>query len=230
MLVSLCVTMCLTAPRKVTKNANTKEKVTMKILFFDTETTGLKVDNLPCIHPKQPMLIQLGIKVDDVNRHERARISLLARTMGWEMGAKAKEITGLSEPIADEFGAHFITAVELFIDLIENVDIVVAHNAGYDVTVMRRAVKVYCDLTQQEYWDVFEGKTIICTMLAAMDIVKATPKRYGKWKWPNLIECMRFFFNEDHSKAHDALADVLACARVFYELLDDGVFAEPKAA
>lgn len=203
----------------------------MKVLFFDTETTGLKVDNLACTHPKQPMVIQLGVKVDDVNRREHARISVMGRVQGrWVMGEKAKEVTGLNEAMADEFGIDFITLVELFIDLIENVDVVVAHNAGYDVTVMRRAVQVYCELTNQKYWDIFEGKTIICTMLAAMDIVQATPKRYGKWKWPNLTECMRFFFNEDHSKAHDALADVLACARVFYELLEEGVFDQPKAA
>lgn len=201
----------------------------MKILFFDTETTGLKVDNLPCTHEKQPMVIQLGLKLDDVNRHERARISLMGRPEGWVMGAKAKEITGLNEELATECGVHFITLVEVFIDMVENADVIVAHNANYDITVMRRAVKVYCDMTDQTYWDVFEGKTVICTMLAAMDIVKATPKRNGKWKWPNLTECMRFFFNEDHSKAHDALADVIACARVFYELLDAGVFAAKAA-
>lgn len=201
----------------------------MKILFFDTETTGLKVDGVPCTHEKQPMLIQLGLKLDDVTRAERARISMMAVPQGWKMGAKAKEVTGLSEELATEFGVHFVTVVEMFIDYIEKADLIVAHNASYDVTVMRRAVKVYCDITGQEYWDVFEGKTIICTMLGAMDIVKALPKRNGKYKWPNLTECMRFFFNEDHSKAHDALADVLACARVFYELLDSGEF-EQKAA
>lgn len=198
----------------------------MSILFFDTETTGLKVDNLPCIHEKQPMVIQLGLKLDQENRHERARLSMMGRPEGWVMGAKAKEITGLSEELATAHGIHFVTLVELFIDMVDNADIIVAHNASYDVTVMRRAVKVYCDMTGQEYWDVFKDKTIICTMLAAMDIVKALPKRNGKYKWPNLTECMRFFFNEDHSKAHDALADVDACARVFYELLDTGVFAQ----
>lgn len=202
----------------------------MKVLFFDTETTGLKFDNLPCTHEKQPMVIQLGLKLDGSNRREHARINLMARPQGWLMGDKAKEITGLDEEMATEFGIHFITMVEMFLDYVENADIIVAHNAGYDITVMRRAVFVYCEQTGQKYKDPFEGKTIICTMLAAMDIVKATPKRYGKWKWPNLTECMRFFFNEDHSMAHDALADVIACARVFYELLDDGVFATEQRA
>lgn len=196
----------------------------MRVLFFDTETTGLKVDGLPCTHEKQPMVIQLGLKLDEENRKERASISVMARPEGWVMGAKAKEITGLSEELATTFGIHFITLVELFIDMVDNADIIVAHNANYDITVMRRAVQVYCDMTGQEYWDVFKDKTVICTMLAAMDTVKATPKRNGKWKWPNLTECMRFFFNEDHSKAHDAFADVVACSRVFYELLDTGVF------
>lgn len=200
----------------------------MNILFFDTETTGLKDDKLPCTHEKQPMPIQIGYKIDAENRREMGLANILLRPQGWTMGKRAKEITKLDENLATEYGTHFVTGMEIMIDMIENADVVVAHNAGYDVTVIRRAVYVYCEMTDQEYWDVFEGKQIVCTMLAAMDIVKAKPKKNGKWKWPNLTECMRFFFNEDHSKAHDALADVIACARVFYELLDDGTLSNAK--
>ena len=65
-------------------------------------------------------------------------------------------------------------------------------------------------------------------MLSSMNIVKAKPKRNGQWKWPKLEECVRHFFGETLVGAHDALTDVRATARVFYHLVDTGVFdAEP---
>ena len=196
----------------------------MNTLIFDTETTGLKKDRLPDTDPRQPMPVQIGLKLDAENRREMMAANYLIVPDGWTMEAKASEITGLTDAMAEEFGTHLITGVELFLDMIGNADVVVAHNFNFDVVVMRRAMAVYCDLVDQPYRDPFEGKTCICTMLAAMNIVKAIPKRNGQWKWPRLEECIKHFYNENLEGAHDALVDVRACARVYYTLLDEGVF------
>jgi DNA polymerase III subunit epsilon len=166
----------------------------MNTLIFDTETTGLVAANY------------------------------LIQPDGWTMDAKASEITGLTDAMAKDYGTHLVTGVEFFLDMVKHADIIVAHNARFDITVMRRAAFVYYDLIGSDYVDPFEGKTMICTMLAALDIVKATPKRGNQWKWPKLVECTQFFFNEDIDGAHDALVDVRATARVYYHMLDEGVF------
>ena len=41
---------------------------------------------------------------------------------------------------------------------------------------------------------------------------------FDKPKPPKLEECIRHFFNEDFAGAHDAMADVTACRRVFLHL------------
>lgn len=194
-------------------------------LFFDTETTGLKKDNLPETHERQPMPVQIGLKLDMHDRREVMAANFLIRTEGWSMEAKASEITGLSDAMADQYGTALITGMELFLDMIDNCQVVVAHNINFDVTVMRRAMFVYCQKTGQDYWDPFEGKPLVCTMLTSMNLVKALPKRNGQWKWPRLEEAVKFFFNETLEGAHDALVDVRACARVYYELLDEGVLS-----
>jgi DNA polymerase III subunit epsilon len=194
-------------------------------LFFDTETTGLVSDRYEPTHPRQPMPMQLGMKIDAANRNEMMACNTLIRPEGWSIEAKASEITGITDEMATDYGTHLITACELFLDMVENADVIVAHNINFDITVMRRAVFVYCQETGQEYKDPFEGKTLICTMLASLNLVKATPKRNGQWKWPKLSEAIKFFFNEELEGAHDALVDVRACARVYYELLDEGVFS-----
>ena len=105
----------------------------MNVAFFDTETTGLKLDRYPDTHPKQPMPIQIGIKVDDERRNERCAANYLVVPQGWEMGAKAMEVTGLSNALADEFGTDLITGYEFFRDMIGNADIIVAHNINFDI-------------------------------------------------------------------------------------------------
>lgn len=197
----------------------------MNTLIFDTETTGLIKDKLDPTHPSQPMPVQVGMKLDAPNRREMVAANYLIIPDGWTMDPKAAEITGLSDDIAKEYGTHLITGVEFFLDMVNNADILVAHNARFDITVMRRATLVYSELTGQTYRDPFEGKTMICTMLASIDLVKAPPKRNGQWKWPKLEECVRFFFNETLEGAHDALVDVRATGRVYYELLDMGLFS-----
>lgn len=201
----------------------------MNTLFFDTETTGLVKSKYDPTDPKQPMPMQIGMKLDASNRREMLAANYLIVPDGWSIEAKAAEITGLTDDLAKEFGTHLITGVEFFLDMVKNADVLVAHNANFDVTVMRRAAKVYADEIGADYVDPFAGKTIICTMLGALDIVKAPHKSGGKlrgqWKWPRLEECIKFFYNEELEGAHDALVDVRACARVYYEMLDMGVFS-----
>jgi len=44
------------------------------------------------------------------------------------------------------------------------------------------------------------------------------PGKYNDYKWPKLAEAYRHLFNEEIKDAHDALADVRACARIYFEL------------
>lgn len=200
----------------------------MKVLFFDTETTGLIVDGKDPTDPCQPMPVQLGMKLDAPNRKEMGASNFLIRTEGWEINPRATEVTGIDNAMADTYGIDLIAGYEAFADYVDNADICVAHNARFDVTVMRRAAKVYADKLGIDYVDPFGDKKIVCTMLASMNIVKAPPRRNGQWKWPRLEECVKHFFGRTMVGAHDALNDVRETANVFYELMDIGVFdAEP---
>ena len=197
------------------------------VLFFDTETTGLKLDKYTDTDDRQPMPVQIGMKLDGVNRNERGAFNYCIKTNGdWLVNPRAAEITGIDNDIADEYGCDLITGVEMFLDMMDNAEYIVAHNIAFDVTVMRRATFVYCQRTGQEYTDPFKGKTLACTMVNSTNLVKATPMRYGRYKWPKLEECMWHFFQEKLEGAHDALVDVKGTAKVYYHLMDLGVFSD----
>lgn len=197
----------------------------MNTLFFDTETTGLVNHKLDHRHPAQPMAVQIGMKLDGPNRVERAACNYMIAVDGWTISNEAAAITGIDDPLTLEFGVQLVNGVEMFLDLIACADVVVAHNAIFDITVMRRMVQVWAETTGEDYFDPFAGKTPICTMLAATPIMKLPPRRNGDYKWPKLEQAVKFYFNEELEGAHDALVDVRACARVYYQMLDDGVFA-----
>lgn len=202
----------------------------MNTIFFDTETTGLDKKNKPHTHPDQPFPVQIGFKVDAPGMREIGVGNFLIQTNTID-GLEPKKVepgafksTGISNEIADSFGVHLISAMEIFLDYMDICDIVVAHNISYDRVVIRRAMQIYCDATGQAYRDPFEGKILLCTMFGAQNLVKALPKRNGEWKWPRLEECMQHFFGEKLEGAHDALVDVRACARVYYHLQQIGAF------
>jgi len=202
----------------------------MNVLFFDTETTGLTKPKLDHCHPDQPMPVQLGMKLDAANRAEMGAVNFMIKTHGqWKVDPKAAEITGITNALADEFGTELISAYEVWLDYVATADILVAHNAAFDIVVMRHAGKVYADETGTEYRDPFEGKKVICTMLASIDLIKATPKRRRQWKWPKLEECTQKLFGYKSDGAHDALVDVRDTARVFYYLMDTGVFEREQS-
>lgn len=195
-------------------------------LFFDTETTGLIVPGKDPTDPAQPMPVQLGMKLDAADRMERGALNFMLKTDGWQVNPQAAAITGIDNKVADAFGVDFCAGMEMFLDYMDIADVAIAHNARFDVTVMRRSTAYYCEKVGIEYFDPFENTQVVCTMLASMNIVKAKPKRNGQWKWPKLEECVKHFFGRNMVGAHDALNDVKETANVFYHLMDTGVFDE----
>lgn len=67
------------------------------------------------------------------------------------------------------------------------------------------------------------GYELPCPMLMSTPIVKATPIRYGSYKWPSVEESWRHYFpNEPYCEAHRGLDDAKHEARIVYELFKLG--------
>lgn len=60
------------------------------------------------------------------------------------------------------------------------------------------------------------GLTLPCTMQASTNLCKI-PGPYG-FKYPTLQELHKHLFEVGFDGAHDAMVDVLACAKCFFEL------------
>jgi DNA polymerase III subunit epsilon len=179
-------------------------------LAFDTETTGLWQYGKPATHPSQPRCVQLGAILAEDNGLVRGEINLIIKPDGWTIPKEASDVHGITTEIAEQFGVPIVLALNLFNRFSIMADTLIAHNYSYDDGVLKG------EFARIDREPEFVKKNNFCTMKASTDIVAIKGPRGNKW--PKLQEIHKFLFGEEFEGAHDAMADVRACLRVFFEL------------
>ncbi len=186
-------------------------------LFFDTETTGLPknwqapLDDLN----NWPRLVQLAwLFVDEGGKEIKGKNQII-KPEGFEIPEDASAVHGITTEKAVEEGILLNEALFEFAQAIENSKILVAHNMSFDEKIMG------AEFLRKEINNKLFERFKICTMHKSTDFCKIE-NGYG-YKWPKLIELHEKLFNSGFDGAHDALADVKACARCFFELKERGV-------
>lgn len=207
-------------------------------IVFDTETSGLPkqynasaedVDNWPRV-------IQLCWALYDESGNLVKRVSKLIKPDGWRLmtteEAYKDAIQRGKSPEDAEKGKTFwidngysneklhaegVPMSEVITEYIEDrlkCHFAIAHNLSFDSKIMR-AEMVRAGLNHIE----FTAKKI-CTMMKSTKHcqIPALNGRNGV-KWPTLTELHKKLFGTNFEGAHDAGADVDACAKCFFELL-----------
>lgn len=172
-------------------------------LIFDTETTAKK--------PTEARIIQLAALGLDDQGNKKAELNILIKPDGWKVSEEITEITGITHQDCEDYGVPIRFALSLFYYLIKNSNIIIAHNLNYDYQVVGHECSI---LKKPNFLD---GLVKFCTMHETTNIVKIRSPR-GGYKWPKLQEAYKFFFKKEFENAHDAMADVKACAEIFFEL------------
>lgn len=184
----------------------------MKILFFDTETTGKINDFKASVKDFHlfPRIIQLAYILTDENGNTLESYSELIKPDGWEMPTDQFWIdNGFSQQISEVMGVPIKDALDGFVKNLNECDLIVAHNISFDQRIVGAEM---CRFDMSA-----EKKEKFCTMLGTVDVCKI-PGNYGKAKWPKLEELYDFLFSEKIEDAHDALGDVKSTVRCFFEL------------
>lgn len=190
------------------------------ILFFDTETTGFFLDREAVNHPDQPYIVQLAAQLCQDDGEPVAGFSFIVDP---GVGAitipeKASAVHGITNEKAVQFGVPAEFALGAFTHLYQRADLVCAHNIKFDRGVIETAIARHYDRVMPL------RKPLFCTMEAATPIINLPPTErmiaagFNKPKPPKLEECIRHFFDEALDDAHDAMADVAACRRVYLHL------------
>ena len=188
----------------------------MKVLVFDTETTGMVEWKQPPEHPGQPDLVQLGMLLVDVGdwsvRCSHSLLVQLADGVTIDPGARAAH--GISEEDCARFGIAPTVACALFNQLCMQADAIVAHNMSFDQSIMRTALYRIGNKPDRT-----AGKRLICTKDESTDVLKL-PGKFKSYKWPTLAEAYRFYTGNEIEGAHDALVDTEACLAILRGLVE----------
>lgn len=175
----------------------------MRYLFFDTETAGFK----------GPILQLAWILTDENGEVLEQRNTLINHTIEYEINEKAFEVHGISKEICEADGVDPFGEVLHLLAQMGRADKIIAHNLAFDWDMVAK------DRTRYSITDPMPAhEKVICTMKSTTDICKIPHTNGRGYKWPKLQELHNHLFGEDFDGAHDALADVKATARCFFEL------------
>lgn len=185
-------------------------------LFFDTETNGkAKNFNAPVTDlDNWPRITQLGWQLYDIEEKLINEGDYLIKPDGWEIPKEQFFIdNNMSTERCEEFGIPLKEALGYFIEDIYKAEYMIAHNLKFDVNVLG-AELIRTDMLPNK-------KTKkICTMKESTEFCKI--RSFRGYKWPSLTELHVKLFDKEFDGAHDALDDVRATSRCFFELKKRG--------
>ena len=191
-------------------------------LFIDTETTGLADFYRPASAPHQPRIVQLAALLTDEEGDDVDSFSVIIKPDGFTIPTEAAAIHGITTETAIANGIPTTKAMDMLRGLAEKSDRYIAHNCSFDsLMVTIEAVRQGWDLKHP----LLDKAKWFCTMKATTPICQL-PGLYGDYKWPKLQEAFQFAFGQPFVGAHDALADVRACKRIYFWLQERN---KPKA-
>lgn len=173
-------------------------------LFFDTETNGF---------PPKARMTQLAFMLVREDGQVVYSYESLIKPDGWEVPKEQFFIdNNMSTERCQEHGVPVFNALRELQDNLKKANYKVAHNINFDNQIILKEMKL-AGITHQ----LFQYKKGFCTMSTTTNFCKL-PGKYGNYKWPKLIELHDILFGEEFDEAHDAMADVKAMVRCFFEL------------
>jgi DNA polymerase III epsilon subunit-like protein len=183
----------------------------MKLLIFDTETTGLPRIRVPAMmEPNNwPHIVSISwvILNSDTNVIEKQK-SYIIKPLNWTIPEDSVKIHGITTERANAEGKQLSSVIGEF--LAEPHDLLVAHNLEFDLNVIYNAIRWDLELPFKHM-----NKPSCCTMELSRDICNLNPI-FGKPKSPKLSELYEFVFKKQPNKnsLHNSLYDTLILAEV----------------
>lgn len=188
-------------------------------LVFDTETTGIpRNHDAPASDiGNWPRLIQIAWLLADTEGRELGSQAFIIRPDGFVIPDSAARLHGIDTQTAHQLGVEVSSALDAFAKDLSAAEILVAHNVRFDERVVGAEFFRAGRTTNP-----IESKTRCCTMRQATDFCRIPGGPRG-YKWPTLDQLHRTLFGVGLEAAHNAIADVRACATCFFELKRRGI-------
>ena len=177
----------------------------MRIVVFDTETTGLPTIKLPAKDKQNnwPHIVSISWMVLE-NLTPLYSKSFIVKPNQWTISPESTKIHGITQDMAMEKGVSLKHAMDEFIS--EKYDLLLAHNLDFDEQVVVQAI--YWDLGRTQFTQLPQPKR--CSMRASVGICRIEVPYANYYKNPKLSELYEYCMGNspDASKLHGSMYDV----------------------
>ena len=198
----------------------------MMVLIFDTETTGLPVDQTAPVtdSAKWPYIIQLSYIVFDTDTKEILEYtdSIIQLDPAVHISPESIAVHQITSHRSQTEGIPIQVALAHFAESASEANMIVGHNILFD----KRMLMVEFSRNQIKNSLYKNGFPIpeYCTMKRTTDLCKLpsinkrTGEVYTNYKYPTLTELHTYLFGEKPRGTHNAIADVMICFRCYIML------------
>ena len=159
-------------------------------------------------------MVQIAWAIFDNDGRNWVKKSFVIYPDGYIIPDDVAKIHRITQERAIKEGLPIKKVLQEFLEDVSRVEFLVGHNIDFDEKIVGSEI-----LRQGLNRDLIklQEASKICTMKSTVSFCKISNNR-GGYKWPNLTELYRILFQTDFPEAHDALVDVLACGKCFFEL------------
>ncbi len=182
-------------------------------LVFDTETTGMPRNWQAPLSDSQnwPHMVQIAWQSYDFGGKLLEERMAVIYPEGYTIPQQVARLHGVTQARALAEGENLVSILTEFSDILSRTSLLIAHNIDFDLNI------VGAEYYRTGMENPFPKKNKACTMRKSINYCKF-PGKNGKYRFPSLTKLHQKIFGEAFPNAHDALADVAACARCFFEL------------
>lgn len=204
----------------------------MRILVFDTETTGLpasKIINPDTLH-LWPHIVQFSYLIYDTNTNEIIKTvdSIVKLNNDKIIPEESIKIHGITDEMSKTQGIQINLILNDFFYHLRNVDALIGHNVSFDINMIKiellRIIYNNSSFNLKSKYDLHfltNFKNITCTLQESIEIcnIKAIDK-YGRsyLKFPKLLELHQHLFESIPNNLHNSFNDILITLRCYMKL------------
>lgn len=188
----------------------------MRILVFDTETTGLPTNWKSTDEKDWPHVVQLSYILYDIIQNKILVCHDWLIKVSENISPESEKIHKISNLKSKVEGKNVCDALINFNICLQYADKIVAHNLKFDKTLLTLE-------GQRNNIDVFNVPTDeYCTMLFGTNLCKINKIKYWRkedpYKWPTLNELHTHLFDCELNGLHNAMVDILTCLRCYIKM------------
>jgi len=207
----------------------------MRIIVFDTETTGLPKTKFisPDTLNKWPHIVQFSYIIYDVSLNDIvvSKDYVIKLPESISISEESSKIHGITNQISSENGVCLNEVLNEFFYYLRSVEKLIGHNIEFDINMIKiellRIINKSLFTSEQKkiykynLHFILNYTNIVCTLKDSIQFCNIELiNKHGKpyLKYPKLIELHEKLFDKTPSNLHNSFNDILVTLRCFMKL------------